>query len=132
MIAAAGCSPGIRWRGYTFDPVFAEAQRDGKLTFVYFRHWSVVACTRFEEEVLKDPAVRSATAELYCAALDFHWDRALADRWEIPEPPGVVILDPQGNVRARLTGEMTAEQLLEAIAAARSAPVDSAQPAKVP
>lgn len=127
-----GCSSGIRWRGYTFDRVHAEGQRDGKLTFVYFRHWSVVACTTFEEDVLKEPAVLQATAALYCVPLDFHWDRPLADRWGIPEPPGVVILDPEGRARARLSGEISVEQLLDAIRTAQNESVATTQPMSPP
>jgi hypothetical protein len=116
---AGGCSPGIRWRGYSFDRVHADSQRDQKLTFVYFRHWAVIACTDFEDNVLKGPAVLQATAELYCVPLDFYWDRPLAEEWGVEAPPGVVILDPQSRVLARLSGEISTAQLLEAIQSAK-------------
>jgi len=129
---AGGCSPGIRWRGYTFDRVHAESRRDQKLTFVYFRHWAVTACTDFEENVLKDPAVLQATADLYSVPLDFHWDRPLAEEWGIEAPPGVVILDPEDRVLARLSGEITVSQLLEAIQAVKNEFAPAPQPASVP
>ena len=130
-----GCSPGVRWRNYTFDPVFADARRDGKLTFVYFRNWAVIACTEFEENVLKQPAVLQAlqpTGPLYAAALDFQWDRPLADRWGVEAPPAVVILDSEERVLARLAGEITVEQLLEAIESARGRPAPVTQPGRGP
>jgi len=131
-LLSGGCSAGIKWHGYTFDPVHAEARRDEKLTFVYLRHWSVVACTDFEENVLKDPAVREATADYYCVPLDILWDRPLADQWRIAEPPGVVILAPDGRVLARLTGEITKDGLLAAIQTARDEYTASTQPARAP
>lgn len=131
----SGCSPGVRWRGYSFDPVHAESQRDQKLTFVYFRHWAVIACTDFEENVLKNPAVLEAlkpTGPLYCAVLDFHWDRPLAEEWGVEAPPGVVILDPEGRVLARLSGETTVEELLESIQKAVDEFTPASQPGPVP
>lgn len=130
--SVAGCSQGIRWRSFTFDRVHADSRRDQKLTFVYFRHWSVIACTDFEETVLEDPAVLEATAELYCVPLDFHWDRPLAEEWGVEAPPGVVILDPQRRVLASLAGSPSAEQLLKAIESAKSDFAGATQSTRVP
>jgi hypothetical protein len=115
-----GCSSGIRWHGYTFDSVHAESRQDQKLTLVYFRHWSVIACTEFEDNVLKDPRVLEVSADLYCVPLDFNWDRPLAEEWGITELPGVVILDPEERILARLSGDISVEKLLDAIAEAQS------------
>ena len=130
-----GCSPGIRWRGYTFDRVHAESRRDQKLTFVYFRHWALVACTDFEENVLKDPTVLELLQPdgvFYCAVLDFLLDRPLAEEWGIEAAPGVVILDPKGRVLARLSGEISVERLREAIQTARDEFAADTQPQRVP
>lgn len=119
-----GCSPGVQWRGYTFDPVYADSRRDQKLTFVYFRHWAVTACTDFEEKVLKHPAVLQelhSGGAFYCAVLDFLLDRPLADQWQIAAPPGVVILAPDERVLAKLDGAITADDLLKALRAAKEA-----------
>jgi hypothetical protein len=134
-VVAGACSPGIRWRGYTFDPVHADSRRDQKLTFVYFRHWAVVACTEFEDNVLKDPAAREAlqpNGVFYCAVLDFALDRSLAEQWGIEAPPGVVILDPDNRVLARLSGQISLGQLLEAIETAKNEFSSAAQPASAP
>jgi hypothetical protein len=132
---AGACSPGIRWRGYTFEPVLADSQRDGKLTFVYFRHWTVVACTEFEENVLKAPAVREQlqpNGAFYCAVLDFALDRSLAQQWGIEAPPAVVILAPDGRVLARLTGEISRDELLRAIETAKNEFGPATQPVSAP
>jgi hypothetical protein len=103
--------------------VHADSRRDQKLTFVYFRHWMVVACTDFEENVLKDAAVLEAlhpNGEFYCAVLDFLVDRPLADQWGIEAPPGVVILAPDGRVLGRLSGQISLQQLLELIESAKA------------
>lgn len=115
-----------------FDPVHADAQRDHKLTFVYFRNWAVPACTRFEENVLKDPAILQAVAELYCAVLDFHMDRQLAEDWGIAAPPGVAVVDPDRRILARLSGEVSAAELLAAIQTAKDEFAPSLQSTPVP
>jgi hypothetical protein len=132
---SSGCSPGVQWRGLIFEPVHADARRDNKLTFVYFRHWAVMACTDFEENVLKSPAVLEALrpdGAFYCAVLDAYADRRLASDWGIEAPPGVVILDPTGRVLARLAGKITAEQLLAAMTGAIDAFPAATQPARAP
>ena len=115
----AGCSPGVRWRGLTYGPVQADAQRDGKLTFVYLRNWMMPACTRFEENVLKAPEVLHALDDMYCVVLDFYQDRPLADKWGVATPPAIVILDLERRVLARASGDVTAAELLGAIATAK-------------
>ena len=130
-----GCSPGVQWRGLVFEPVHAEARRDGKLTFVYFRHWAVVACTDFEENVLKRPEALEAlrpNGPFYCAVLDAYADRRLASEWGIEDPPGVAILDPAGRVLVRLSGEITVEQLLAATRQAVEMFPAASQPARAP
>jgi hypothetical protein len=131
----AGCSPGIHWRGLSYAPIMTESQRDQKLTFVYFRYWAVVECTNFEENVLKDPRVLEALRDsgpFYCVALDFYWDYQLAEDWGLEAPPAVVILDPNERILARLSGEITIEQLLDAIKTAEEAYPAATQPASTP
>lgn len=130
-----GCSPGIQWRGLTFEPVQADARRDHKLTFVYFRHWAVIACTNFEENVLKSPEVLQAlrpNGPFYCAVLDAYADRRLAAEWGVEGPPAVVVLDPAERLLARLSGEITIERLLAAMQRAVEAFPTASQPAHAP
>jgi hypothetical protein len=130
-----GCSPGIQWRGLTFEPVHADACRDQKLTFVYIRHWAMIACTNFEEDVLKSPEVLEVLrpgGAFYCAVLDAYADRRLASKWGVEGPPGVVILDPASRVIARLSGEITGEQLLAALRRAIEAFPAASQSARGP
>ena len=134
-VLLGGCSPGIRWRGLSFEPVLAEAQRDQKLTFVYFRHWAAVACTDFEENVLKNPTVLQElrpNGAFYCVTLQFTWDRPLAQQWAIETPPAVVILDPAEHVLSSLSREISVEQLLQAIRAAKDKFPAATQPARAP
>ena len=121
---AGGCANGIRWKDYTFEPVFRQSRADGRLTFVYFRNWAMVECTDFEETVLKDPAVLELLRPdgmFYCVPLEFYWDRPLARKWGVERPPAVVILAPSGRVLAKLSGEITTEQLLSALHEAQAA-----------
>ena len=118
-LLAGGCSPGVRWRGFVFDSVLAEAQRDNKLTFVYFRNWMTPACTRFEEDVLKAPEVLAALDGLYCVVVDFYQDRPLADKWDIEAPPAVVLVDTNQKVLGSVAGEIAPVDLLAAIDTAK-------------
>lgn len=126
-----GCAQGVPWRGFTFDPVYNEAKRDHKLTFVYFRHWSVIACTNFEENVLKSQAVLDAlrpSGPFYCVVLDAYVDRAIAREWGVTEVPGVVILEPEGRILSILTKEISTEQLLAALQSAVASYPTASQP----
>lgn len=129
LCALLGCAPGVQWRGYIYEPVYSDARRDQKITLAYFRHWSVVACTDFEEKVLKNPAVLAATRAFYCVALDILIDDELATSWSVREPPGVVLIAPDGRVLETLTGRITADQLLMALTRARSVAASSSAPA---
>ncbi len=120
LLATAGCSRGIAWHPVRFSQAMREAQKRDQLVFVYLRHWTSIACTRFEEQVLSHPAVLSATRELYCVPLDLTWDRELARQWGVREVPAVVIFSPDGRQLATLSGSIKLRQLLDAIATAKA------------
>ncbi|RMF83336.1 MAG: hypothetical protein D6744_04870 [Planctomycetota bacterium] len=120
LAGLAGCAPEVRWRGLIFEPVFRDAQRDQKVTFVYLRNWYMPACTEFEKGVLRDPEVVQAAEPLYCAKLEFDYATSYVKRWGVSEPPAIVLLDPQGRVLARLSAPIDRQALLDAIAAARA------------
>lgn len=89
-----------------------ERDAGERTRFVYFRHWAVPACTRFEEDVLLDPQVLSATKPYYCIVLAYNVDKRLADKWNVSEPPGVALLGPGGRLLASGSGGMSKDQLL--------------------
>ncbi|MGE0480535.1 MAG: hypothetical protein AB7Q17_08695 [Phycisphaerae bacterium] len=119
-LAMAGCAPGIAWRLETFDRVHADAKPAGKLTFVYFRNWYDVACTNFEEQVLKSPAVLKETADLVCVPLSYDWDRALAQPWGLDRAPAFAVVAPDGAVLASGQGTITEPALLDALRSAKA------------
>jgi len=131
-LGTSGCSAGIRWQGYVFDPVYAKSRAENKLTFVYFRNWYAVECTEFEENVLKQPVVLEATPDLACVKLDFDWDRPLAEKWGVRQAPAFVIVDPAGRVLARGEGDISLEALLDAIDQAKEEFAPMTQPAVPP
>jgi len=116
----AGCGGGIHWQGPTFPEARARACRTNQLTFVYFRSWYLVECTDFEERVLKDPAVLSETRDMVCVALDFDWDRPLAQQWELNAVPAFAIVAPNGEVLCRRQAPITRDELLAALRSAKS------------
>lgn len=112
---ATGCAPSIQWRGLLFDPVFHDAQRDKRPTLAYLRAWYLPACTTFENDVLHDPDIVTASRDFYCALLEFDGSRRLAEQWRVEAPPAVVLLDPQGQVLHRLQGQIPKSELLIAM-----------------
>ncbi len=122
LLAAAGggCSRGIAWHPVPFRKAMREAQKRDQLVFVYLRHWTSIACTKFEDQVLSDPAVLEATRDLYCVPLDITWDRELAQQWGVLEVPAVVIFSPDGRQLATLSGTISLRQVLDAIVTAKA------------
>jgi hypothetical protein len=119
VLAVAGCTPGINWRAFAYDPQSTDPAAKNALRFVYFRNFSIVACTHFEEEVLAKEPVRNATADLYCIVVDFYVDRKLAEDWGVRQAPAVVLLDPDENVLARIAGSISQDELLATIRKAK-------------
>lgn len=119
FFCATGCAPGIAWELNTYEHVHEQSQRENRVTFVYFRHWALPECTRFEEDVLKSPEVLAASREFNCVPLDFHWDRPLAQGWGVASAPAVVLVAPTDKVLNVLQGKITKEALLDAMAGAR-------------
>ena len=112
ILSATGCQPGIQWRAYNYNADAVERDAGQKSRFVYFRHWAVPDCTKFEETVLLDPAVKNATNAYYCIVLAYNVDKHLAETWSVSEPPGVAILGPDGKLLASGSGFMKREDML--------------------
>ena len=121
-LLTGGCGGDIRWRAeHEFAPVFAESQRDHKLTFVYFRSWYLVQCTEFEDTALRHPEAARETRSMNCVKLDFDANAALTRRWGLAEAPAIAVLDWSGQPLSTAYGPITRERLLETLreAAAR-------------
>lgn len=80
----------------------------------------MVECTRFEEQILKDPEVLTETEDLVCVALDFDYDRSLARQWQLDDRPAYVIVSPDGEILARDQAPITREELLKGMRAAKA------------
>lgn len=136
VCAACGCTPGIAWRGASYEPVAELSRKENKLTFVYLRNWYDPTCTRFEDSVLSDPALRAATNPLNCVVLSYDYDQKLVESWGVPSPPAVLILSPTGEVLERRGGTATASDLIAAIRNARTrfgnGSIAATQPASAP
>jgi hypothetical protein len=115
LAAASGCQPGVQWRLGPYEDARVQAQTQRQLTFVYFRTWYSVECTRFEEDVLKQPRVLEALKGLVAVPLEYDVDRNLAQRWGLTQVPAFAIVGPSGNVLASGQGVVSVEVLLAAI-----------------
>jgi hypothetical protein len=118
-LVSAGCQQGIPWRGYSFEPVYADSRAEGKLTFVYFRSWALVSCTEFEDQVLSSKAVVDATRDMNCVALEYDWDAVMAKAWGLDRPPAFAVVDPAGAVLSKGVGAVSESTLLEAVRQAK-------------
>ncbi len=128
----AGCRPGLPWRLTTFEAAHKEAQAQNRLTFVYFRAWYLVDSTRFEDDVLSDPAVRTALSDFVCVPLSYDVDRNLAGRWGLRDLPAYAIVDPAGVPVESAAGPITLRDLLAAIDRARQRFAPHTQPTTRP
>lgn len=116
LAGLTGCSGTIRWRSYhEFEPVLEESRQAGKATFVYLRSWYLVQCTKFEDEVLRDPAVVKATQPMNCIMLDFDNSSRLTRAWGLTEAPAFVVFGPEGALRGSGSGRISRESLLAAL-----------------
>ncbi len=130
-LLSGGCA-GVRWDDYKFDRTQLARNPQRPLTLVYFRHWSAIDCTDFEERTLKDARVIKAMAEMTCIMLDYYWDKPLADSWSIPRPPAAVILNARGDVLERQSGLATPDAFLAKLEAAKRAETASTRPRGAP
>lgn len=115
LTIAPGCQPGVQWRLGPYEDARVQAQAQRQLTFVYFRTWYSVECTRFEEDVLKQPRVLEALKGLVAVPLEYDADREIARRWSLTQVPAFAIVDPSGNALASSQGVVSADVLLAAI-----------------
>lgn len=132
VVSLPGCAPGVRWELGTFQDIHPRSQAANKLTFVYFRNWYSVDCTRFEDNVLKNPEVLAETESVVCVALSFDYDRPLAEHWKLKAAPAFVIVAPDGQVLARGQAPITLPELLDAMRAAKAEFTATTQPGTQP
>jgi hypothetical protein len=120
LLALAGCQRTMRWSNLSLPEAQRRAQASQQLTFVYFRTWYSVECTDFEENLLRRPDVLAETRGMINVRLDFDWDHALAQRWELDRAPAYAILAPNGQVLARDQAPIEHKTLLAAIRGAKA------------
>jgi hypothetical protein len=129
----AGCGgSGVRWRVGLYRDNYDYAQREQKLSLVYFRNWYSVDCTNFEERVLKDPEVVAETRDMVCTLLEYGWYKDFAGKWGLTEVPAFAIVSPDGEVIARGQGAITRAELLDALRQAKGTMTPESAPATAP
>jgi hypothetical protein len=123
LLTLAGCAPAVSWRLVAFDAGVAESRAGGRPLFVYFRDWASPRCTRFEDAVLSHPTVVEALRAFICVPLQWNTavDAPVAETYGVRDVPAFVIFSSRGEVLARGQADVTREQLLQALSAARVA-----------
>ena len=116
-----GCQAGVQWDYYRFPPAYEESRQTGEPLFVYFRDWASPRSMVFEDEVLLDPAVLAETRNFLCVVLQWNTpsDQPIAREFGIDAIPGVALVSAERRVLASLEGEVSVENLLAAMRAAR-------------
>ncbi len=120
LLAAAGCSTGVKWR-YDFASTYEESREQGKLTFVYFRQWFLPLCGKMEEQVLNDPRIGEASTDMNCVRYEMYSGDPLSAAWNVDAAPTYLIVDTDGRILARRTGEFTVDNVLSDMQIARTA-----------
>lgn len=115
-----GCPPRIQWQMDSYDGAHGPTRQTGQLTFTYFRAWYSRDCTEFEDKVLSDPAVVEAVSNMVCCALDYDWNKSLAEAWSLSRPPAYSITAPDGRVMVAGEGKVSRDALLADIRKAKS------------
>ncbi len=118
-VVLTGCHGQQRWEYANYPEVQRRAAAEGKLTLVYFKSWYRIESTRFEEDVLEDPAVRDALDGMARVMLDRDYDQELAQRWGLTKVPSYAIISPEGDVLVRDQAPITRDALLKGIRKAR-------------
>ena len=84
----------------------------------YYADWCV-SCKVMEKQVFTRPDVQSSLAGVHLLRLDVTADseasRALLQRYQVPGPPSIIWLGPEGEERRarRITGEVDAAAFLQ-------------------
>lgn len=120
LLPCTGCGESVRWY-YDRNTAARDDRSEAQPTFVYFRSWYSVDCTRFEDEVLRDPQVVRSTGDLVCVMLSYDFDQPIATQWGVSQAPGIAVIAPTGDVLASHSGPATRDEVLEFLQRARQA-----------
>ncbi|MDR1677456.1 MAG: thioredoxin fold domain-containing protein [Deltaproteobacteria bacterium] len=104
-LQAAG-SPGdfaVGLATYSYNDALIKAQKEKKLTFIYFWTPSCPWCRKFSDTVLTDPDVRSLLSEDFAVvSINADQERQLSRRYRLSSVPYLVFLDSAGEVVATI------------------------------
>lgn len=115
FVQSVGCAPSIRWKAFTYEPGAAGSSSSARPELVYFRAWYSVECTRFEDNVLRNPTAVEAVQDFDCYMVEYDWHEKVAQTWGVREVPGFVILSPDGFVMAKRSGPISLDEFLESV-----------------
>ncbi|MFH0983838.1 MAG: hypothetical protein V2A79_20175 [Planctomycetota bacterium] len=96
-----GITPAIPWQ-YSYERARSTGEQEGRKLFVFYHSVFVDASNR-SAQLLDTPEAAALLAEAICCRLD--WvvvkNRATAAQFGLQEPPGCVVLRPDGTYHAR-------------------------------
>lgn len=115
LVAAEG-GPLIAWQPYS-EPALATATEAGRPVLIDFQAEWCLPCRKMEQTTFRDPAVVRASRDFATLIADVTANddasEALMRRYSVPGVPTYVLLGPDGRERARFSGFVEPDVLLE-------------------
>jgi periplasmic divalent cation tolerance protein len=126
--AVAHLTAGVRWVR-TLPVALQQAKRAQQPVLVYFFVRGTELCQQFEEGVLAEPDVVTATREFVCTRVNAGRQPEVAQQLDVRGAPTVLLLDAAGHELGRAVGLMAKAKLAAQLAEAsrRKAPVRAAR-----
>jgi len=123
-MATGGCDPSpasksdVAW--YPTYPLALEASREqGKPLLIYFQAEWCGICRRLERDTLGDPQVQQALKGWTPVRLDHDRETTLAERFQVPAVPALLLFNREGQVVQRIWGFVEPAALVSALARER-------------
>jgi thioredoxin-like negative regulator of GroEL len=129
QVPAEAAAPGVKadgsivsaveWFHGSFDDALARAKAEDRLVFIDVGAYWCPPCHELDEKTFVDPDVGTRLAEKYVA---LHVDAEkgegpeLVERYHVQAYPTILVLEPSGVERDRITDFLEAWELLEALA----------------
>ncbi|MBU0638629.1 MAG: hypothetical protein KKB50_07180 [Planctomycetes bacterium] len=121
ILAHRGHSFGSPFHSVPLEEAFQLANAEFKLVFVYVTKPNHQASRYLERPTWHDwRTIDLLIRETVAVKLDGRRNAAELDRYAISDLPAILLLDSAGNERQRLPGELSANKLMEKLAAALS------------
>jgi thioredoxin-related protein len=99
----------IAW-SRSFEAGMAQARRSREAMLISFQAPDCGWCEKLDAETFTDPLVIDLSRRFICVRVDAEVDTVLLARYAVTAFPTTLVLDPQGQVLARIPGYLPADR----------------------